>query len=155
MRQFLSRLGSGNRPALVALLLLAAVGILAAPSFATGGNLTNLLRQMAPLGILAIGQTLVLIAGGIDLSVGMLVGLVVPIGALVMAGSDGLILPAVLDIAPVLVPLAAVGVGLLMVGATTVHLRRREVGPAVLNLIFLAMAAFVAWGRFGPQSFTG
>jgi hypothetical protein len=66
-----------------------------------------------------------------------------------------LILPAALDIAPVLVPLAAVGVVLVMVGATIVHLRRRQVVPAVLNLVFLAMAAFVAWGRFGPESFSG
>src|SRR5690606_26015786 len=54
------------------------------------------LRQAAPLGVLAIGQTLVLISGGIDLSVGMLIGLVVPLGALVMGGSDGAILPAIL-----------------------------------------------------------
>jgi hypothetical protein len=40
------------------------------------------------------------------------------------------------------------------VGATIVHLRRDETVPAVLNLVFLAMAAFVAWGRFGPESFT-
>ncbi len=51
---------------------------------------------MAPLGILAIGQTLVLIAGGIDLSVGMLVGLVVPLGALAMGGSDGQVAWAIL-----------------------------------------------------------
>ena len=38
----------------------------------------------------------------------------------------GLILPAVLDIAPVLVPLAAVGLVLLMVGAMITHLRRHE-----------------------------
>jgi hypothetical protein len=66
-----------------------------------------------------------------------------------------LILPAALDIAPVLVPLAAVGVVLVMVGATIVHLRRRQVVPAVLNLVVLATAAFVAWGRFGPESFSG
>lgn len=89
-------LGSGNRPALIALLLLVAVGIIAAPAFATGGNLANVLQQMAPLGVLALGQTLLLIGGGIDLSVGMLVGLVVPLGAMVMAGADGQILPAVL-----------------------------------------------------------
>jgi hypothetical protein len=77
------------------------------------------------------------------------------LGALELLAAVGLILPAALDIAPVLVPSAAVGVVLLMVGATIVHLRRDEVVPAVLNLIFLAMAAFVAWGRFGPESFSG
>jgi DoxX-like family len=38
----------------------------------------------------------------------------------------GLILPAALDIAPVLVPLAAVGLVVLMVGAIITHLRRHE-----------------------------
>jgi DoxX-like protein len=65
----------------------------------------------------------------------------------------GLVLPAALDIAPVLVPLAAVGVGLLMVGAMITHLRRHEAVGVVLNLAYLALAAFVAWGRFGPESF--
>jgi hypothetical protein len=77
------------------------------------------------------------------------------IGALEFLASVGLILPAALDIAPVLVPLAAVGVVCLMFGAVIIHLRRQETGPAVLNVVFLAMAAFVAWGRFGPESFTG
>ena len=83
------------------------------------------------------------------------VGFVKTLGALELLAAVGLILPAALDIAPVLVPLAAVGVVLLMVGATIVHLRRDEVMPAVLNLVFLTMAAFVARGRFGPESFSG
>jgi hypothetical protein len=83
------------------------------------------------------------------------VGFVKSIGALEFLAAVGLILPAALDIAPVLVPLAAVGLGLLMVGAAIVHLRRHQVVPAVLNVTFLAIAAFVAWGRFGPESFTG
>jgi hypothetical protein len=82
-------------------------------------------------------------------------GFVKTLGALELLAAVGLILPATLDIAPVLVPLAAVGVVLLMVGATIVHLRRDEVVPAVLGLIVLAMAAFVARGRFGPESFSG
>jgi hypothetical protein len=65
----------------------------------------------------------------------------------------GLVLPAALDTAPVLVPLAAVGVVLLMIGAMITHLRRHEAVGVVLNLTYLALAAFVAWGRFGPESF--
>ena len=67
----------------------------------------------------------------------------------------GLVLPAALDIAPVLVPLAAVGLVLLMVGAVITRLRRREPTSMVADLVYLALAAFVAWGRFGPESFTG
>lgn len=76
------------------------------------------------------------------------------IGTLEILAVVGLILPAVLDIAPILVPLAAVGLALVMVGAIITRLRRREAPTAVLlNVAYLAMAIFVAWGRLGPGSF--
>jgi DoxX-like family len=77
------------------------------------------------------------------------------IGVLELLGAAGLILPAALNIAPVLVPVAASGAALLFVGAVTMRLRRGERATIVLDLIFLAMAVFVAWGRFGPKPFTG
>lgn len=77
------------------------------------------------------------------------------IGALEMLGALGMILPAVLDIAPALVPVAATGLGLIMVGAAVVRIRRREYTLVVLDLVYLALFVFVAWGRFGPESFTG
>jgi hypothetical protein len=77
------------------------------------------------------------------------------IAAVEVLAAAGLILPAALDIAPVLVPLAATGVALLFIGAVTMRLRRGERGTIVPDLVYLAMAAFVAWGRFGPYSFTG
>jgi uncharacterized membrane protein YphA (DoxX/SURF4 family) len=75
------------------------------------------------------------------------------IGVLEIAGAVGLILPALTDTAQVLVPLAAVGLGLLMVGAAITHARRGETPMMMSNLVLLAMAVFVAWGRFGPYSF--
>jgi hypothetical protein len=42
-----------------------------------------------------------------------------------------------------------------MVGAMVTHGRRGEFKFVVLNLVYLALAAFIAWGRFGPGSFTG
>jgi hypothetical protein len=77
------------------------------------------------------------------------------IGTLEFLAAAGLILPAVLDIAPVLVPVTATCVALLFVGAATMRLRRGETVTVVPDLVYLAMAAFVAWGRFGPESFTG
>ena len=77
------------------------------------------------------------------------------IGALELMAAAGLILPAALHIAPVLVPLAATGAVLLFVGAVITRLRRGEKVTIVVDLVYLAMAAFVAWGRFGPESFTG
>ncbi len=82
-------------------------------------------------------------------------GTVKAIGTLEVLAAVGLILPAALGIAPVLVPLAAVGLVLLMAGAIITHLRRHEAQGRVVTLVLLALAALVAWGRFGPQSFTG
>src|SRR6266536_3941798 len=75
------------------------------------------------------------------------------LGALELLAAAGLILPAALNIAPVLVPLAATGAVLLFVGAVIMRLRRGERATIVFDLVYLAMAAFVAWGRFGPESF--
>jgi hypothetical protein len=86
-----------------------------------------------------------------DVSVGFLKAL----GVLEILAAVGLILPAIVDIAPVLVPVAAVCWVLVMIGAIIVHSRLGEVKPVVVNLIYLALAAFIAWGRFGPGSFTG
>ena len=74
------------------------------------------------------------------------------IGALELLAAVGLILPAALDIAPVLVPLAAVGVVLLMVGAVITRLHSHLAGTILPDLAYLALAVFVAWGRFGPES---
>ena len=76
------------------------------------------------------------------------------IGALEFLAAAGLIVPAAVGIAPVLVPLAATGAVLLFVGAVITRLRRGERATIVADLVYLAMAAFVAWGRFGPGSFT-
>jgi DoxX-like family len=70
------------------------------------------------------------------------------IGFVKVLAAAGLILPAVLGVAPVLVPLAALGLVLLMTGATTVRIVREEWRYALGDLAFLAAAAFVAWGRF-------
>ncbi len=81
-------------------------------------------------------------------------GAIKAIGALEVLAAIGLILPAVLDIVPVLVPLAALGLVLMMIGAAITHARRKENPMIGANLVLLILAAVVAWGRFGPYSFT-
>jgi uncharacterized membrane protein YphA (DoxX/SURF4 family) len=76
------------------------------------------------------------------------------IGGLEVLAAIGLILPAALDIVPVLVPLAAVGLIALMIGAVLTHARRREFPMIAINVVLLVLALVVAWGRFGPYSFT-
>jgi uncharacterized membrane protein YphA (DoxX/SURF4 family) len=80
-------------------------------------------------------------------------GAIKTIGVLELLAAIGLVLPAVLDIAPVLVPFAALGLVVVMVGAAMTHGRRKEFQMITVNVIFLALAAVVVWGRFGPYSF--
>lgn len=82
-------------------------------------------------------------------------GAVKALGALDLLGAAGLVLPATLGRASVLVPLAAVGLGLLMVGAVITRLRHGGAKAIALDLTYLVLAGFVAWGRFGPESFRG
>jgi uncharacterized membrane protein YphA (DoxX/SURF4 family) len=76
------------------------------------------------------------------------------IGVAEILGAIGLILPAVLHVAPILVPLAAIGLALVMVGAAVVHSRRKELPNVAINVVILILAAVVAWGRFGPLPFS-
>ncbi|HEX3814395.1 MAG TPA: DoxX family protein [Mycobacteriales bacterium] len=80
-------------------------------------------------------------------------GFLKALGTVEILGAVGLILPAALDIAPILVPLAAVGLATIMVGAAIVTFRRHEPKHVLVDLAYLALAVFVAVGRFGPQSF--
>src|ERR687896_2425603 len=82
-------------------------------------------------------------------------GSVKAIGALEVLAAVGLVVPAALDIAPVLVPLAALGLVLIMLGAVITRIRRHEPKAMVADLIYLALAGFVAWGRFVLEPFIG
>jgi hypothetical protein len=83
------------------------------------------------------------------------VGFVKTLGILELLAAVGLILPAALDIAPVMVPVTAVCWVLLMVGAMITHGRLGQFKFVMLNSVYLALAAFIAWGRFGLEPFTG
>lgn len=69
------------------------------------------------------------------------------IGVLELLGGIGLILPAWTGIAPILTPLAAVGLALLMVGAIFTNFRHHDVTGMIIDLVVLALAAFVIYGR--------
>src|SRR3954469_5902320 len=70
------------------------------------------------------------------------------IGALEVSAAVGLLLPALTGILPWLTPLAAVGLILTMIGAITVHVRRKEVGRMAPSIVLLVLAIFIAYGRF-------
>ncbi|MEV7134076.1 DoxX family protein [Arthrobacter sp. NPDC093128] len=80
-------------------------------------------------------------------------GTVKGIGSLEVLAALGLVLPALLNIATVLVPLAAAGLAVLMVGAAITHARRGEKPSVLINAILGILAAGVAIARFGPYGF--
>jgi ribose/xylose/arabinose/galactoside ABC-type transport system permease subunit len=75
----------------VALGATVAVGAIFVPNFATAQNADAVLRLVSVLGIVSLGQTFVILTAGIDLSVGMLMGLVTVLSNGIMAGDPGLI----------------------------------------------------------------
>lgn len=60
----------------------------------------------------------------------------------------GLILPGLTGVLSWLTPLAAAGLAAIMTGAVVLHLSRREVPPAVVTVVLLALAVLVAFARW-------
>lgn len=89
--------------------------------------------------IVAMGQT------GVE---GLPPALVHLIGMAELCGVLGLLLPGPLGIVPLLTPIAAVCLGLIMVLAAPIHVRRREYWTAVGNLALLGVCVAVAIGRW-------
>lgn len=94
----------GYAPA-VAFIVLATVAAITSDAFLSSGNLSNLLRQIVTNGLISLGMLVVILTGGIDLSVGSIVAL----SGIVAAGLQG-VLPWWLAIAVALAVAAGAGV---------------------------------------------
>jgi hypothetical protein len=71
------------------------------------------------------------------------------IGTAEIVGAIGLVAPQATGIAPILTPIAATCLAVLMAGATVTHVRIKDPKPAaVTTLVLMAVAIFVAYGRF-------
>ena len=70
------------------------------------------------------------------------------IGVAEVLGAIGLILPGLLHIRPVLTPLAAIGLLIIMMGAVVITWLGGEIGMAVIPLAVGLLLAFVAYGRW-------
>lgn len=69
-------------------------------------------------------------------------------GVIDLLGALGILLPALFRFKPILVPIAALGIVLLMISASIFHICRGEASQIGFNVVFGAIAAFVAYGRF-------
>jgi hypothetical protein len=70
------------------------------------------------------------------------------LGAAEIAAAAGLTLPGLTRIQPWLVPCAAAGIVVVMVGATILHIARSEWSSAGITVLLLAMATFTAYARW-------
>ena len=70
---------------ILVILVMIVVFTLMNENFSSGLNIRNILRQSAILGIAACGQTMVILSGGFDLSVGMVIGFVSITSAMIMS----------------------------------------------------------------------
>lgn len=70
------------------------------------------------------------------------------IGTAEALGAIGLIAPALTGIATWLVPLAGLGLAVVMLLASGFHIRRGEAKIVPMNAVLLILAAFVAYGRW-------
>ncbi|THF87369.1 ABC transporter permease [Deinococcus sp. KSM4-11] len=128
---------------LVALLLAVWIALgLSTDTFATPGNITNLLRQTAIGGVLAIGQTFVIITAGIDLSVGSVVA--VTGVTLALLASHGMPLVPAIFLALLL------GFGIGMINAFAIH--KLGLPPFIATLAMLSVARGSALLLTGGQS---
>ncbi len=74
IKKFLTFITEYNTVLIFLVMLL--VSALVSDAFFTANNLSNLVRQVAPVGIISMGMLLVILTGGIDLSVGSVVAMI-------------------------------------------------------------------------------
>ncbi|MFC5529666.1 DoxX family protein [Cohnella yongneupensis] len=74
-------------------------------------------------------------------------GLVGFIGVMELIGAIGLIVPEATGIAPAMTPAAAIGLAVIVLLGALFHVKRKEYKEIGVNVVFLALAVFVAIGR--------
>ena len=98
-------------------------------------------------GFMKLTQPVDALAGQMPWVLTVPVALVRFIGAAELAGALGLLLPSLTRIQPRLTVLAALGLVVVMVLASGLHLSRGEGAMVPMNLVLAAVAGFIAWGR--------
>jgi ribose/xylose/arabinose/galactoside ABC-type transport system permease subunit len=127
----------------VVLVLLIIISGVVQPIFFDPRNIFNVLLRAAPLGIVTVGQFIVILGGGFDLSVASLMATVNIIAAAGMFGRDELCLP---------ISLLCLGVGALVGTINGVLITKRGIPPFIMTLgmmILLQGIRFV-WTKGAP-----
>jgi ribose transport system permease protein len=128
-------------PFLGLLLVSALFGLLVGPEFFRPGNLELIARQTAIVGTAALGMTLVIAAGGIDLSVGSIIALAtVVVAQLLRAGYD-----------PSVAALGGMAAGAVCGALTGLLVTRLQVIPFIVTLGMMLLVRGAAKGLAGER----
>ena len=98
-------------------------------------------------GVMKSTQPIVDLSKSVPWTANVPLGLVRFIGVSELLGGIGLILPSLLRLKPILTPIAAIGILLIMVFALVYHVVNGETNVIGINIAFGLVAAFIAWGR--------
>jgi len=116
----------------------------AVPGLASAANLRNLFSSLPPLAAVSVGETLVLVTGGIDLSVTATIALASVLGARVMTADGGLLASS-----PLAVPaavLAMLGTGVAVGTVNGLAVARLRMPPFLATLAATTFAGgFAIW----------
>lgn len=115
-----------------------------APQVASPENVSNIFSNMLPILIVAVGQTIVLISGGIDLSATSIIALASVVGASVMTGDGGLLAGSATAVPAGIIAMLLTGalVGLFN-GAAITRLRMPPFIVTLTTMIFFS--GFAIW----------
>jgi ribose/xylose/arabinose/galactoside ABC-type transport system permease subunit len=127
------------------LLIFGVVLSLASPRFLTPGNLINVVRQTSVNGIIAVGMTLVILSGGIDLSVGSILALTGVVAASLVTSGQ----------APPLAMFSALALGFALGALNGMAVAYLRIPPFIATLGMMTIARGLALSYTQGRPITG
>lgn len=129
---------------IIILAVMVIVAAILSPSFLSVNNLFNVTRQVTVAGIVAAGMTFVILTGGIDLSVGSIVGFSSVVGAGLLASTGNVMLSI----------MATIGIGILCGAVNGLFIAKFEIPPfiATLGMMTLLRGCVLIYTKGSPIS---
>lgn len=132
---------------ILVIVIIAVVASVMNPNFLTLRNFLNVMQQISILGILTMCMSLLMISGGLDISIGNMAGLIAIIFARMLLAGASIFLGVIV----------ALALGLFLGFINGVIIAKSKVTPLIISLgmsyVFLGIALIVGGGR--PQTITG
>ncbi|OPZ88689.1 MAG: Ribose transport system permease protein RbsC [Firmicutes bacterium ADurb.Bin419] len=131
----------------IVIILIAVIASVLNPKFLTLKNFLNIMQQISILGILTMCMSLLMISGGLDISIGNMTGLIAIIFARMLLTGKNIILSVAVSLV----------IGLVLGFINGIIIAKSKVTPLIItlgmNYVFLGIALIVGGGR--PQAITG